>query len=93
VRPSRPFSCCALGPRKPDPVLLARRQVLDLLGEEVECTRYSQWVLHPPGLQPFPVVADREAYTAAIAKAAGPEVGVLPMGLCAQCLQALSCRA
>jgi hypothetical protein len=48
------------------------RQVLDLLGERVECARYSQWVLHAPGLAPFPVVADRAAYIAAIEKAAGP---------------------
>jgi hypothetical protein len=48
--------------------------VLDLLGEKVECARYSQWVLHPPGAAPFPVVADRDEYAAAIHKAAGPQV-------------------
>ncbi|KIY98448.1 hypothetical protein MNEG_9518 [Monoraphidium neglectum] len=49
------------------------KQVLDLLGEKVECARYSQWVLHPPGAAPFPVVADRDEYAAAIHKAAGPQ--------------------
>ena len=52
-------------------------QVLDLLGEKVECVRYSQWVLHPPESSPFPVIADREAYTAAIERAAGPKVRAL----------------
>ena len=48
------------------------KQVLDLLGEKVECERYSQWVLHPPEGGCFPVVADRDAYAAAIERAAGP---------------------
>jgi hypothetical protein len=51
------------------------RQVLDLLSESVDCAKYSQWVLHPPGKAPFPIVADREEYIAAISRAAGPQVG------------------
>lgn len=49
-------------------------QVLDLLGESVDCARYSQWVLYPPEGSVFPVVADRDEYVAAITRAAGPQV-------------------
>ena len=49
--------------------------MLDLLGERVECARYSQWVLYTPEGDVFPVVADRAEYVGAIHKHAGEQVG------------------
>jgi hypothetical protein len=68
----------SLPARAPSPPLHATSsppKVLDLLGETVECARYSQWLLYPPGAAPFPVVADRDEYIAAITRQAGPQVG------------------
>ncbi|WIA20624.1 hypothetical protein OEZ85_005006 [Tetradesmus obliquus] len=47
-------------------------QVLELLGERVECKRYSQWVLHDPEGRRTPIVADRADYTDMIGRIAGP---------------------
>jgi phytoene dehydrogenase-like protein len=60
------------------------KQVLDAVGERVECATYSRWIVHPPkdagklaatqrSSLPFPCVADAEQYSQQIEQLAGPE--------------------
>ncbi|MEW5302257.1 MAG: hypothetical protein WDW36_005059 [Sanguina aurantia] len=48
------------------------KQVLDAVGETIEAKSYDRWMLYSPGAEPFPVVANRDAYRSAIAKHGGP---------------------
>ncbi|KAF8062760.1 CRTISO2 [Scenedesmus sp. PABB004] len=49
------------------------KQVLDLLGERVECKRYDQWVVYDPQGRTFPVVADGAEYADMIRRVGGPD--------------------
>eukprot|EP00878_Enallax_costatus_P013781 GHUV01014413.1.p1 GENE.GHUV01014413.1~~GHUV01014413.1.p1 ORF type:complete len:309 (+),score=68.61 GHUV01014413.1:1918-2844(+) len=49
------------------------KQVLDLLGETVDCKTYDQWIVYDPEGRKFPVVADSSEYADMIARIAGPE--------------------
>jgi phytoene dehydrogenase-like protein len=63
------------------------KQVLDAVGERVDCAQYSRWIVHPPcdeaeekktaptqrSSDPFPCVADSAEYARQIERLAGPQ--------------------
>jgi phytoene dehydrogenase-like protein len=60
------------------------KQVLDAVGERVACATYSRWIVHPPSergktaatqraTDPFPCVADAQAYSEQVERLAGPK--------------------